>query len=285
MKLAIISDVHANLEALEATLQMISGQDVDRIVSLGDMVGYNANPSECVALIRESGALCIGGNHDRAAAGVISTEGFGSSAARAIKWTRKQLNADVLNYLADLPLETSVDNHLVAVHGGLLSRGGCELSRLNTVERRRASFEALMSHKSGARLCAFGNTHHFGIFELRDGVERVSSNEEFTLRDDAYYLVNPGTVGQPRRQDRRATYLIFDTVRNTLKLHRVSYDFMLPVTKACDAGLLPFYARFPASVRQPIRWAANTLGVRGIAKQLATTHLRRRRNATTQPGK
>lgn len=284
MRLAIISDVHANLEALKATLQMVSTQNVDRIVALGDVVGYNANPAECIALLQQAGALCIGGNHDRAVAGVISTDGFSTKAALAIEWTRRRLNADVLDFLANLPLEANVGNHLVVVHGALFSHGGCERSRLNTEERRRTSFDALMSHPSGARVCAFGNTHQCEIFEWRDGVERRLTGEEVTLRDDAYYLVNPGSVGEPRQRDRRGTYLTFDTGRRTLTLHHVSYDFMRPVAKACDAGLLPFYARFPAAVREPIRWTAETLGLRRYARHMVTAAQRRRRKATTGPG-
>jgi diadenosine tetraphosphatase ApaH/serine/threonine PP2A family protein phosphatase len=163
-----------------------------------------------------------------------------------------------------------VENHLVAVHGALFSHGGCELSRLNTEERRKTSYGALMSHASGARVCAFGNTHQLGIFEMRDGVERVLPGNEVTMRNDSHYLVNPGSVGQPHRRDRRATYLSFDTERRTLTVHRVSYDFALPIAKACKAGLLPFYARFPESMRAPIRWTANTFGLRRSIRKLVT---------------
>src|SRR5882724_6328409 len=117
MKLAIISDIHANLEALQATLQRISAQTVDRIVCLGDIVGYNANPEECISLLREFDVLSIAGNHDRAVTGQITTEGFSHTAARAVAWTRRQLSADAIEFLAGLPLKLRIDNHLVAVHG------------------------------------------------------------------------------------------------------------------------------------------------------------------------
>ncbi len=281
MRLAIISDVHANLEALQATLQAISGQNVDRIVFLGDVVGYNADPADCVALIQEADALCVGGNHDRAVAGVITTEGFSTDAAALVEWTRTRLSADVLDFLAKLPLQTSVENHLVAVHGALLPHGGCELTRLNRKERRRTSFEALALHASGARVCAFGHMHRVEIYEFRDGVERVLSGDEITLRDDAYYLVNPGTVGQPRgANDRRATYLVFDTARQVLTVHRVAYDFALPIAKACRAGLLPFYATVPAPLQATLKWTAHTLGLHGFAKRVAAVRQRKRREAT-----
>jgi predicted phosphodiesterase len=279
MKLAIISDVHANLEALSATLQAISRQSVDRIVVLGDIVGYNANPGECIALLRESNATIIAGNHDRAVAGVISTEGFSAAAALAVEWTRKHLSADHLAYLAALPLETSVNGHLVGVHGGLLPHGGCELTRLSSPERRKPSFESLMAHPSGARVCGFGNTHRLGIYEFRDGRERALDGDEATLREDCYYLINPGSVGQPRQSDRRATYFTFDTGHRRLSVHRVPYDFAAPVAKSCAAGLLPFYARYPRSIREPIRWTANALGLGGLARQVARARQQKRQDA------
>ncbi len=279
MKLAIISDVHANLEALSATLQAISRQSVDRIVVLGDIVGYNANPGECIALLRESNATIIAGNHDRAVAGVISTEGFSAAAALAVEWTRKHLSADHLAYLAALPLETSVNGHLVGVHGGLLPHGGCELTRLSSPERRKPSFESLMAHPSRARVCGFGNTHRLGIYEFRDGRERALDGDEATLREDCYYLINPGSVGQPRQSDRRATYFTFDTGHRRLSVHRVPYDFAAPVAKSCAAGLLPFYARYPRSIREPIRWTANALGLGGLARQVARARQQKRQGA------
>ena len=91
MKLAIISDIHANLEALRAVSAEISAHAVDGVVCLGDIVGYNTNPTECIALIRQVDALCIGGNHDRAVTGQITTDGFSHTAARAVAWTRARL--------------------------------------------------------------------------------------------------------------------------------------------------------------------------------------------------
>jgi len=283
MRLAIISDVHANLEALQATLQAISAQNVDRIVFLGDVVGYNADPADCIALIREVDALCVGGNHDRAVAGVTTTEGMSTDAALAVEWTRKRLCADILDFLAKMPLQTSVANHLVAVHGALLPHGGCEHTRLNTKERRRISFEALASHPSGARVCAHGHMHRIGIYEFQDGLERALSGDEVTLLDDAYYLVNPGTVGQPRgTNDRRATYLVFDTARRVLRVHRVAYNFALPIAKARKAGLLPFYATVPTPLQVVLGRTAFFLGLHGFTKRAAAVRQRKTLEASAK---
>src|SRR5689334_2156094 len=108
--IAIISDIHANLEALEAVLGEIRRERIDTIVCLGDIVGYNADPSGCISRLREAHALCIAGNHDRAVTGQIPTEGFNPLAARAVDWTRARLTPDELEWLAALPLKAVVQD-------------------------------------------------------------------------------------------------------------------------------------------------------------------------------
>ncbi len=223
MRLAIISDIHANLEALRATLRNISEDCVDRILCLGDIVGYNAEPEECVAELRRCAPLCVAGNHDRAVCGQISTDGFSPTAARAVAWTRGRLPADAIGFLSGLPLALSIEDHLVAVHGALHPQTGQELMRLDSDERRLLSLEALFAHPSGARVCAFGHTHELGIHEYRNGALRRHEAEEVSLREDAAYLVNPGSVGQPRTAERRATYLVLDTACQAVSVRRVEY--------------------------------------------------------------
>lgn len=261
MKVAIISDIHGNLEALQATLKHIGALHVDRIVCLGDVVGYNTNPAECIALLRGCTTLWVAGNHDRAVTGQITTAGFSHTAARAIAWTRKHLGTDDINFLAALPLKASFESELVAVHGALHPDRGCELVRLDNAERRWLSFNALVANPLGARICAFGHTHELGIFELQDGVVRSHTGDEIRLRDDAFYLVNPGTVGQPITADRRATYLVMDMTRRVINAHRVDYDFSIPRAKSRRAGLLARSSLVPAPLRAPLKRAARGLGL------------------------
>lgn len=261
MKLAIISDIHANLEALQATLQQIYAQTVDRIVCLGDIVGYNANPAECISLLQEFEVVCIAGNHDRAVTGHITTEGFSHAAARAVAWTRGQLDADAIAFLAGLPLKLRIDKHLVAVHGALHPEIGCELVRLTSDELRRLSFKALAVDPSGSHVCAFGNTHRLGIFEFRDDEVRARAGDEVFLREDAYYLVNPGTVGRPRTADSRATYFLFDVARQVISVQRVAYDASASRAKSRGAGLLDRSSFLPAGIRTSLKWGAQALGV------------------------
>lgn len=252
MKLAIVSDIHANLEALRAALASIAAEGVDQILCLGDIVGYHADPGECIALLRRAGAVCVAGNHDSAVACRITTEGFSAAAALGVAWTRERLDADAVAFLAGLPRQACAgDGAVVAVHGALLPGGGCETTRLETEDSRRPCFQALAEHPSGAKVCAFGHTHQLGIYEFRDGVERVRAEDTVILRDDALYLVNPGTVGQPRNGEKRATYLVLDTARRAASVRRVEYDAALALAKARDAGLLP-----PAARPSPVRAAA-----------------------------
>ncbi len=141
VKLALISDIHANLQALQATLDDIAAQSVDRIVCLGDIVGYNTNPGECIALVRRADCLCVAGNHDRAVSRQITTETFSNTAARAAAWTRERLGKDELAFLVGLPLKAEIAGELIAVHGALHPETGCEIVRLDNDESRGFSFE------------------------------------------------------------------------------------------------------------------------------------------------
>jgi predicted phosphodiesterase len=239
VRLALISDIHANLEALQATLADIAAQGVDRIVCLGDIVGYNTKPAECLALIRDSNALCVAGNHDLAVCGRITTDDFSTRAARGVVWTREKLTDGDLAFLRDLPLKATIDNRIIAVHGALHPDEGCESVRLDNDERRMLSFAALQSHPSGARICAFGHTHRAGVYELRDGKVTARAELDIKLCDDAYYLINPGTVGEPRSRDRRASYMVLDLAQQNVALRHVDYDAALPFIATRAAGLAP----------------------------------------------
>jgi predicted phosphodiesterase len=269
VKLAIISEVHANVEALQATLDDIAAHAVDRIVCLGDIVGYNTAPRECIALLREAGAVCVAGNHDRAVASQITTEEFSWTAARAVAWTRKRLRADDIAFLAGLPLKVTIDNKLVAVHGALHLDAGCEMARLDTDARIALSMAALIAHPSGARICAFGHTHQLAIYERRSGKTVLLPDEEIELRRDSYYLINPGAVGEPRGADKRASYMLLDLAQRTLSVHRVEYDAAVPLAATRQAGLAPRGRFLPARLRSAIGKGLAAVRARRPAKRAA----------------
>lgn len=261
MKIALISDIHANAEALRATLDAIAAEGADRIVCLGDIVGYNTDVAACVALLREVGAVCVAGNHDRAAVGAIGTEGFSGPAARAIAWTRPRLDAESRAFLSALPLKAEVGGALVAVHGALHPEQGCELVRLDDDGKRGLSLDALGGHPSGARVCAFGHTHRAGVWERVGTTIRKLEGDTVALNPDALHLVNPGTVGEPRGADSRASFAILDTGRREVAFRRVAYDRRSALAKTRRAGLAPRFAGVPAPVRMRLIGLLRAVGV------------------------
>jgi predicted phosphodiesterase len=224
MKFALISDVHANAPALSAVLEVIAAQQVDRIVCLGDVAGYHTQLPACVRLLQEVGALCVAGNHDRAVIAALETQHFSPHAQRAIAWTRQRLEDATRDFLAALPLKRTVDDTLVAVHGALHPDVGCEWVRLDDDGKRALTFDALAAQSCGAQVCAFGHTHRPGVWERRGGEIRFVGCDTVSLAPDALYLVNPGSVGESRDDDRRASFALFDSHARSIRFHRVMYD-------------------------------------------------------------
>ena len=269
VRLALVSDVHANLPALQATLNSIAMAGVDRIVCLGDIVGTNTQPAECIAAIRQVDAVCVAGNHDLAVCGRITTKTFSGTAARAVTWTQRRLARSDLHFLAGLPLRAVIGGNLIAVHGALHPQAACAPVRLDSDELRLQSFQAVIADPSGARICAYGHTHHVGIHEFRDGRIMPILEADVSLRDDAYYLINPGTVGEPRAHDRRASYMIADLAQRRVSVHRVSYDVSAPRVATRRAGLAPPLSFIPLPVRASVATGWRALRYIRPARQLA----------------
>ena len=238
MKFALISDVHANAPALGAVLDAIAAQKVDRIVCLGDVAGYHTQLAACVRLLQQVGALCVAGNHDRAAIGVMTAPGFSPHAQRAIAWTQERLQEATRDFLAALPLKRAIVGALVAVHGALHPEVGCEWVRLDDDAKRALSFDALAAHPCGAQVCAFGHTHRPGVWERYAGGIRFVGRDTVTLAADALYLVNPGSVGESRDDDPRASFALFDSQARSIAFHRVMYDRSSVLAQTREAGLI-----------------------------------------------
>ena len=198
MRYAILTDIHANLEALQAVARSMAADRVDRVACLGDIVGYHADASAYLALMRTLSPIWIAGNHDRAVTGQITLAGFSRMATKAVQWTRSRLRAAELEMLADMPLRAVIGGDLLAVHGAWHPETGCEWTSLDNDEQRRLSFDAIAGHPSGARICAFGHTHMLGVYRY-DGqeIEKMRS-DNLVLDRRSYYLIKPG-------QHRRAT--------------------------------------------------------------------------------
>lgn len=228
MKYAILGDIHANLEALTAVLADAKEQGVTHYACVGDVVGYNANPVECVNLVRELAPTVVRGNHDHYCSHDDNLSGFHPLAADAVDWTRKQLPEEMRLYLRKLKLVAMIESFTL-VH-----------STLDMPEMWGYVFDKLEAeahfHYQTTALCFFGHTHVPLAFEKADGV-RCGLYTRIQITRGKKYFVNVGSVGQPRDGDPRASYAIYDMIRNQVELRRVAYDFRITQKKILDAGL------------------------------------------------
>jgi predicted phosphodiesterase len=230
MRQAILSDLHANYEALEAILRDLERRRVERIVCLGDVVGYYARPQACVDKIRELGCLCLQGNHDAAASGREEPFDFNDVAAQAVLWARGQLRPESRDWLAGLPTQLDIAEGVCAVHGSLRDRDEYLLSRVAV----RENFQ-MMDRLGRLRAVFFGHTHRRVTFLAFADHLFVSQDDTLTMEPEARYLINPGGSGQPRDGVPGAPYAILDG--DVVEFYRVEYD----VEAAARAvAMLPF---------------------------------------------
>jgi diadenosine tetraphosphatase ApaH/serine/threonine PP2A family protein phosphatase len=217
VRIAFISDVHANLEALQATLADIEKQKVSKVHFLGDAVGYGCEPNECVELIHKHCDIKLLGNHDFAALGLQSVECFNEVARKSLLWSQNELTERSLSLLADFELE-KVHKGFHLVHASPRSPEIWEY--ILTSRDAQEQFECF--EKS---LLFVGHSHVPMMFALREGgalSQRTVSETE--IDPDSRYIINVGSVGQPRDKDPRACYVTLDTKTDLLKYHRVEYD-------------------------------------------------------------
>lgn len=233
MRILIISDIHSNVAALEAVLEATEEAEYGRVWCLGDIVGYGPDPNECVTQVRDLEALCIAGNHDWAALERIPLEDFNIDAQRATLWTRDQLTAKSISYLQGPP-ETRVEGAFTLAHGSprhpiweyihLPSVAGANFAYFSTP------------------YCLVGHSHIPVIFrELDDHQAEMffpPLDVPLTL-DERRLIINPGSVGQPRDGDPRASYLLLDEEAGTVQFQRVEYPINHTQTRMMAAGLPP----------------------------------------------
>jgi predicted phosphodiesterase len=228
MRFAIFSDVHANLEALEAVLADARARKCTRFVCLGDVVGYNASPRECVERVRELDCPVVKGNHDEAASRLLPAGDFNEIAERAIAWTRDHLSDQDKEWLRGLPLQTRVHDFTI-VHATLDTpqQWGYVFNNLDAA----ASFTYQRTN-----VCFFGHTHVPMVF-VRDESVRRERVEHVRIEPAKKYFINMGSVGQPRDGNWRAAYCIYDTENNLIQQFRIKYDLAAVQRKIAEAGL------------------------------------------------
>ena len=228
MRYAVIADIHANLEALEVVLNDAKAQQCTHYCCVGDVVGYNANPKECLDIVRSMGMPVVKGNHDEYCSTEENLEGFNPHAAEAVSWTRKQLNPDDRKWLREFKYIRLVASFTM-VHATLdgPQRWGYVFDRLAAA----ASF----TYQNTA-VCFFGHTHVPLAF-VRDSVVRGGTYSKFRVEPGKKYFVNVGAVGQPRDGNPKAGYVVYDLNEGTIELRRLDYDIPKAQKKIMEAGL------------------------------------------------
>jgi len=228
MRYALLGDIHANLDALQVILEDAKKEKVTHYACVGDLVGYNPNPKECIDIVRDMNMPCVKGNHDEYASVDDDCIGFRPMAAEAIRWTRQQLSAEEKKYLKNLKFVRYVENFTI-VHATLdmPQKWGYVMDKLAAA----ASF----SYQNTA-VCFFGHTHVPLAF-VRDSVVKGGTYEMIHIEPGKKYFINVGSVGQPRDGNPMAGYVIYDLVTNTVTLRRLEYNLKAVQKKIFEAGL------------------------------------------------
>jgi predicted phosphodiesterase len=217
MRYALISDIHSNVQAWKKVLEDIRSNSVDKIICLGDIIGYGPNPSEIMRSLRNNVDAFVLGNHDAAVCGKLDISLFNDDARLLLEWTRKQLSEDDLKFMGYFPL-TLIGDGFMCAHGSFVEPANFDYVGL--------AEEALPSWKAtDSNLLIVGHTHEPALFVLgSSGVPRTAEVQDFVVDPGKRYLVNIGSVGQPRGIDSRASYCIYDTETKSIYWRRVAFD-------------------------------------------------------------
>ncbi len=232
----LISDIHGNLEALQAVLAFVRKLEPYQLYCLGDVVGYGANPRECMDILRDEANLILAGNHDLAVAGIISSDDFNPMAQAAVEWTRDQLGEEDLSTLSNLPL-VYIDRDYCFTHASPI-----EPMRFNYVHALEDVGGVLSS--IGQRFCFVGHTHLPVLVRMDEerGRMEVVRDTKVNIEDGYRYFVNVGSTGQPRDKNPDACVVILDEEKQTIELLRVPYDISTCQDKILSEGLPSYLA-------------------------------------------
>lgn len=234
MRYGIISDIHGNLEALETAIDALSHEKIDKYLCVGDIVGYAANPAECIEKTRALKPYVVCGNHDMASGGLMGTNSFNEAAKAAIIWTRNNLSRENIAFLKRLSF-IAKNKHFILAHG--------TLEEPEAFHYMIDGYEAYRTFRLMDRqVCFVGHSHVPGIFSHKNNRLNYFYKEKVRLSKDEKLIVNVGSIGQPRDGDPRLCYSVYDTGRNLIELKRLTYDIKKTQKKILDAGLPPFLA-------------------------------------------
>ena len=241
MRILLLSDIHSNLEALEACLA--AAPEHDRVFNLGDVVGYGASPNEVTVRSRRLGEVFVRGNHDKAVSGIDNVETFNPVAGLAALWNREHLDAEHVNWLCTLPQGPVMRPDLIDVQ---LVHGAPDDEDRYIVNVQDALSTLATSERA---ITFFGHTHIQGLFRMRAGLAEAiypeyasiakAENWSLELESGTTYMINPGSVGQPRDGDWRAAFGLFDTESRTITFCRTPYDLRSAQERIFAANLPP----------------------------------------------
>jgi len=233
MRYALFADIHSNLEAFQAVREEFKKEKIDEYICLGDIVGYAANPNDCIQLVKELNPVTIiAGNHDWASAGKADINYFNPIAKEAILWTQKELTKENKNFLQNLPLIKEF-NDFVIVHGSLYSPE--KWYYIFTLQDAKRNFDVQKK-----RICFVAHSHQpFIISQDREGNCEGVRGTKVSLKDDYRYLINIGSVGQPRDGNPDACYCLYDADKNEIEIKRIPYEVKKAQDKIISAGLPP----------------------------------------------
>ena len=230
MRYAIFADIHANLEAFEAVLQALASECIEQYLCVGDIVGYSANPRECIHRLKQLNPITVCGNHDWASAGLLDTSYFNPYAKEAVVWTEEQLSAEDKQFLRGLKL-TYNNELLTLVHG-----------TLNNPEQFHYIYDAYTAKETlkltDTNICFVAHSHiPVVLLKERDNRINFSLKSEIEISPKVVYVVNLGSVGQPRDGDPRASFCIYDSDKRIVEIRRINYNIKEAQNKIIKAGL------------------------------------------------
>lgn len=240
MRLGIISDIHSNLQALESIIARLQEEQVEMVINLGDLVGYNASPNECLERVQNRHWFNLAGNHDLAVLEPERAQYFNIIAHQALMWSREELRPEYFRFLQELPLTQELAGAFFACHGTPTSAD----TYISYHFQGKRVFSFMRRHAS-LKVCFFGHTHRRALWsrDIRGTVARQEITQpKVFLLPEGHYLINPGSVGQPRDGNPEASYAVFDTKEFSIHFKSVPYDIPAAQRRILEAGLPAFLA-------------------------------------------
>lgn len=233
MRYGIFSDIHSNLEAFDSVIKAYKSEAIDKYLCIGDVVGYATNPKECIEKVSKLAMITVAGNHDWAAVNLFSLDYFNEIAKEALLWARRNIDDTDRIFLESLK-PTYKNKDFTLVHGTLDNPQ--EFNYMTDGYIAEETFRILDTN-----ICFVGHTHHPGAF-IKDKNESMHYRQDgsYDIKPDNKYIINVGSVGQPRDANPKAAYCIYDSEKREVRIKRIAYDFESSRKKIIDAGLAKF---------------------------------------------